>query len=723
MLFRHSVRAGLFVALLPVGAVAQTAPIRGFPADALAERSRLEQVLIDTPDAARLDRYLLAMTEEPHHAGGPGSKAVAEYALARFLEWGLDAKIEEFEAYMPLPVTREVEMVAPTRYRLRLEEMELEEDKDSGDRGQLPTYNAYSADGDVTGELVFVNYGMPEDYEQLEELGVDVRGKVVIAKYGRSWRGIKPKVAAEHGAIATLLYSDPRDDGFVVDDDYPTGPMRPEWGAQRGSVMDMPTYPGDPLTPGWGSRAGGEKMDVEDVTTIMKIPVLPISWGDALPLLKALGGPVAPNNDWKGGLPLTYHVGPGPARVRVHLEFDWKNRTLYNVVVRIPGTTDADQMVIHGNHHDAWVNGANDPTSGAVALMESVRSVSELMKTGWRPKRTMVFALWDGEEWGLLGSTEWAEHYRDQLDEQAAVYLNSDSYSRGWFGGGGSHTLTTFVGQLARDIPQPGGGTALEAVIARGLENASTARDSNRIRDREYSISPLGSGSDYTVFIDHLTLPSLNIGFGGAQRAGVYHSIYDSYDFFTRFYDPGFEFGRSQATAFGLAMTRLADAPLLPFSFTDAAGVYRIYADEVDSLARREISGARVEMGPVNSAIDRLEEAGRAFDVAFDRTIAQGSSWLEGHQGALKDINQQIYLTERDLRSNKGLPRREWFRHTIYAPGFYTGYGVKTMPGIREAAEQGDGEEAQAEAVIVAAAIDRMAERVEGIVRALNGLQ
>ncbi len=714
-----------FATAAPISLSAQAAPIRGFPADALDERVRLETILRATPDTALLRQYMLVMTEEPHHAGSPGSRAVAEFALSKFRDWGLDAEIEEFEALMPMPVSRHVELLSPERYVLRLEEPELPEDKDSGDDNQLPTYNAYSADGDVTGELVFVNYGIPEDYAKLDSMGVDVRGKIVIAKYGRSWRGIKPKVAAEHGAIACILYSDPEDDGYYVGDVYPTGPMRPEMGAQRGSVMDMPTYPGDPLTPGWGAVKGGRKLDRSEAVTLMTIPVLPISYGDALPLLRALGGDIVPDDDWKGALPITYHVGPGPARVRVQLAFDWQVRTLYNVVVRIPGTTDADQMIIHGNHHDAWVNGAGDPISGAVALMESVRAFSRLLETGWRPHRTIVFALWDGEEWGLLGSTEWAEHHRDVLDEQAVVYFNSDSNSRGWFGGSGSHTLETFVREVARDIRDPRTGkSALGALTERALENAATAEDSTRAVERKFTIGALGSGSDYTVFIDHLTIASVSLGHGGAQATGVYHSVYDSYDFYTRFSDSTFAYGKAQAGAFGTAVLRMADAPVLPFSFSDAAATYRGYVDELKKLALEELGAGKLDLTQVESAVERLEAAGAAFDTSLEHVMSQGTRWLERHAKELQPINRDIYSSERDLATPRGLPRRDWYRHSIYAPGFYTGYGVKTMPGIREAIEKGAEalEEAIQETAIVAAAVDRMAQRVEKIVRALNAM-
>jgi N-acetylated-alpha-linked acidic dipeptidase len=696
------------------------APVHGFPTDALSGLARLEAVIRNTPDTARLRQYHLVMTEVPHHAGSAGSKAVAEYALARFREMGLDARIEELQALMPFPVERQVELLEPERYAAQLKEPVVEGDKDSGDRDQLPTFNAYSADGDVTGELVFINYGIPEDYERLAKLGVDVKGKIVIAKYGRSWRGIKPKVAAEHGAIACLIYSDPADDGYFVDDVYPKGPMRPEQGVQRGSVMDMPLYPGDPLSPGWGNVRGGRMLDRGDAKTLMTIPVLPLSYGDALPLLKAIGGPVAPD-DWKGRLPTTYHVGPGPARVRVALRFDWQVRPLYNVIARRPGTVFPSQWIVQGSHHDAWVNGAQDPTSSAVTTMETARAFAELVKTGWRPQRTLIFALWDGEEWGLLGSTEWVEAHAEELRSNAIAYLNTDSYSKGWLGADGSHSLQSFLLEVARDARDPKtGASALDASTAEGLKRARTARDSLRARQPE--IGALGSGSDYTAFIDHLGIASFNMGFGGDANAGVYHSIYDSYDFFNRFLDPGYLYGKAQAEAVGLALLRLAEAPVLPFRFTDAADTYARYAAEIDSLADRTLGAGVLDLTAVQSAVQALGEAGRVFDAAVEQAMSQGASALAAKRRLLGGVNQDIYLAERDLAHAAGLPRREWFRHTIYAPGYYTGYGVKTMPGIREAVELRNAAEAQAQAGHVAAAINRMATRVRRAVAALSAL-
>ncbi|MFI5279338.1 MAG: transferrin receptor-like dimerization domain-containing protein [Gemmatimonadales bacterium] len=710
------------LALLLASSLGAQQPIRGFPADALSQRGQLEATIRATPDTARLRRYLAFMSRLPHHAGSDRGRIVAEYALGQFREMGLEARIDTFQALMPTPVMRRVEMIAPTRFALQLREPVISQDSNSGDRGQLPTFNAYSPDGDVTGELVYVNYGIPADYDELARLGVDVRGKIVIARYGQSWRGIKPKVAAEHGAIGCLIYSDPRDDGYFADDVYPNGPMRPEQGVQRGSVMDMPTYPGDPLTPGWGNRPGARMLPRDSATTIEKIPVLPISYGDALPLLRALGGRMVPLDTWKGALPIPYHVGPGPTRVHMALRFDWQVRPLYDVVVRIPGESDADQWVIYGNHHDAWVNGAHDPLSGAIALMETARSFAELRKTGWHPRRTIVLALWDGEEWGLLGSTEWAETNADALSTNAVAYFNSDTNSKGTLGGSGSHTLESFFREVARDSRDPATGhDELTAVQDRALERARSAQDSSRARRAPWRLGALGSGSDYTAFIDHLGIASADIRHGGAQEAGIYHSIYDSYQFYTRFYDDGFKYAAAESGVMGTAILRLADAPVLPFSFSDAAATQMRYVAEIDSLARRTLRDT-LDLAAVRGAVQALASAGARYDSALAAATSRGSAWLDAHRTQLGAINRDVYLSERDLMSEHGLPRRPWYRHAIYAPGFYTGYGVKTMPGIREAVEQKNVAEAREQALDVAAAVNRMAARADRAARALSTL-
>jgi len=718
-------RPFLLALLLPTALAAQQ-PVRGYPADALPLLARRESVMRDTPDSARLRADLAYMSAEPHNAGSDASRRIAEWALAQFRSYGLEARIDTFQALMPMPRVRSLELIAPTTYVARLAEPAIPEDSDSHDAGQLPTFNAYSADGDVIADLVYVNYGVPADYDALARLGVDVRGKIVIARYGGSWRGIKPKVAAEHGAIGCIIYSDPRDDGYYVNDVYPTGPMRPPFGTQRGSVMDMPVYPGDPLTPGWGNRPGARMLPRDSAVTLMTIPVLPIGYGDALPLLRALGGPVVPTDAWKGALPITYHVGPGPARVHLVLGFDWQVRPLYDVIATIPGASAPDQWVLYGNHHDAWVNGAEDPLSGSVTVLEAARSFATLLHTGWRPQRTIKLALWDGEEWGLLGSTEWAETNADALRTNAVAYFNSDTNEKGRFSASGSHTLETFMREVARDTPDPNGApNALAAITAFDLSHAATAQDSARARARPFRLGALGSGSDYTVFIDHLGIATVNLEHGGGIETGIYHSIYDSFTFYTRFLDPTFAFERAQAGAMGTAVLRMADAPVLPFSFSDAAATYRRYVTDLDSLAGHDLGPGALDLAAVHAAVDSLAAAGARFDSAMARATARGAAWLQApaRQHALAAINGDIYRSERDLTDPAGLPGRPWFEHTIYAPGLYTGYGVKTMPGIREAVEQRNAAQAQAEAAAVAAAIGRTAARADGAARALTTLR
>jgi len=516
--------------------------IRGFSqADARTEHD-WEAKMRAIPKPENLREYMKHLSAEPHHVGSAYDKQNAEYIRDKFKSWGIDAKLEEFEVLFPTPTERVLEMTEPTRYRAVLKEPVLSEDPDSGDANQLPTYNAYSIDGDVTGQLVYANYGVPADYDELAKLGVDVKGKIVITRYGGSWRGIKPKVAAEHGAVGCLIYSDPKDDGYYQGDVFPKGPYRPEQGVQRGSVMDMPIHPGDPLTPGWGAVKGAKRLRREEAEVITKIPVLPISYGDALPMLREMTGPVAPES-WRGALPITYHVGSGPARVHLKVSFDWSIKTLYDVVARIEGSTYPDEWVIFGNHHDGWVNGADDPTSGQVALMETGRSLGELLKQGWRPKRTLILCAWDGEEEGLLGSTEWVETHADELKQKAVAYLNSDSTSKGRLNVGGSHSLERFINEVARDVQQPGGNKSVwDAMKERRVDQARTDEDKKELNERaDLRIGALGSGSDYTPFLQHLGIAAMNTGFGGDGGGGVYHSIYDSFAWYTRFGDPTFE--------------------------------------------------------------------------------------------------------------------------------------------------------------------------------------
>ena len=695
---------------------AQSKAIRGFPDDAIAAQRQREEQFRKVPDSARLREYMEAMAGDSHVAGQPSSKRVADYALAKFKSFGLDAKLEEFEAMMPWPLETRVELVAPEKYELKIKEPVLPEDPDSGD--QTPLYNAYSADGDVTGEVVYVNYGMPADFERLKEMGISVKGKIVLARYGAGWRGIKPKVAHENGAIGCLIYSDPRDDGFFQGDVYPGGPYRPEYGAQRGSVMDMPIHPGDPLTPGWGSEAGGRKNKREDAPTILKIPVLPIGYGDALPILKQLKGPVAPEA-WRGALPVTYHVGPGPAQLHMKLSFEWKNRPLYNVVARIPGATRPDEWIVYGNHHDAWVMGADDPISGASSLMETARGLGELLKTGWRPSRTIILALWDGEEWGLLGSTEWAEKHKAELQQKAVAYINTDGTGKGWLNAGGSHGLQQFLGEVTKDVMDPRTGKPIfEEARRRAVLGHPEADRAEAEKDPSFRIAPLGSGSDYTPFLQHLTLSALNVGFGGESPGGVYHSAYDTVKWYQTHSDTDYSYGRTLSQITGTLILRLSEAPVLPFQFTDTADTLMRYVVELEKLAVSK-KDSKVDMTPVRNAVEALRQAGQAYEKAYAALPKASTARLLGRK-ELQQLNRLLLTSEQRLGNTEGLPRREWFKHQMYAPGFYTGYGVKTMPQIREGLEEGRFTEAQGGVRTVSAAVNALAAQVNDAARALE---
>jgi N-acetylated-alpha-linked acidic dipeptidase len=667
---------------------------RGYSEQAARSQWELEQRLRSVPSPDLLREYMKHLSAEPHHIGSAYGKQNAEYIMNKFLEWGFKAQLEEFDVLFPTPKERHLEMLEPVKYKAELKEPALAEDPDSSDVNQLPTYNAYSADGDVTGQLVYVNYGVPADYEELRKLGVDVKGKIVIARYGASWRGIKPKVAYEHGAVGCLIYSDPRDDGFFQGDVYPEGAFRPEHGVQRGSVMDMPIHPGDPLTPGWGAVKSARRLPRNEAEVIMKIPVLPISYGDALPLLKALRGPVAPAS-WRGALPITYHVGPGPSRVNLKLSFDWSLHTLYNVIARIEGAEYPDEWIVYGNHHDAWVNGAADPISGMVTVMEVGRALGELMKSGWRPKRTIILCGWDGEEPALLGSTEWVEAHADELKQKAVVYLNSDSNGKGWLNVGGSHSLERLINEVARDVEDPKSKRPLVEVLReRRSSRSATDEDKEELTKRaDLRISALGSGSDYTPFIQHLGIASLNSSFGGEGGGGVYHSIYDSFAWYTKFSDGTFEYGRALSQFNGTVVLRLANAEVLPFEFTNLAETVGRYINELEKLSQSSGAPKSVNLSPMKSAHKSLLESARRYESALVKATSTGllrnnPTKAPEQLKNTKMLNELLYKSERKLTDDGGLPRRPWFKHQIYAPGFYTGYGVKTIPGVREALEQ-----------------------------------
>ncbi len=699
------------------------------------------------PNEAKFDALLSAqnigatikeLSAKTHFVSSAGSKEVAENILAKFKSYGWDAQMETYTVLFPSPKVRLLEMTGPKKYTALLKEPGFKEDGTSSQPDHLPSYNAWSADGDVSGELVFVNFGLPEDYETLESLGIDVKGKIVIARYGRSWRGIKPKIAQEHGAIGCIIYSDPKEDGYYQGDVYPKGSFKNEFGVQRGSIMDMVIYPGDPLTPGAGAIGNTKRLDRKDATNLLKIPVLPISYHDAQPLLATLGGPVAPEA-WRGALPITYHIGPGSTKVRLKVESDWKMVPAYNVIAKIKGSQYPDQWVIRGNHHDAWVHGANDPVSGVASMMEEARVIGEMVKNGYRPKRTLVFAAWDAEEPGLIGSTEWVENHKEELKQKAVIYINTDANGRGFLGAGGSHGLEALVDEIAKDVKDPQTNVSIyDRLKARQVSTAGSdkARKDNMAK-KTMTIGALGSGSDYSAFLQHAGIPSLNIGFGGEDEGGSYHTIYDSYDHYSRFGDPGFKYGVALAQTIGRAVLRMADADVLPFNFKNLHKTVSTYVTELQTLTdqMREatlvqnevIKGNNyklaadpndffkepvvkeevpyIDFSPLQNALRLLElsATGLAENIA---KLPAGSD-----QSAL---NKKLYQAEQVLLTDTGLPRRGWYKHTLYAPGFYTGYGVKTIPGVREAIEQRDWKEAEEQISVVAGRILRLAEHLNG---------
>ncbi len=719
--------------------------LRGFTAAHSTAEVQWEQKFRAIPDTARLRENMRRLSARPHHVGSPYDKDNAEWLLAQLKSYGLDAKIEQFEALFPTPKSRKLELLGITKFTARLEEPTLAVDPTSGQKNeQLPTYNAYSKDGDVTAPLVYVNYGAPSDYEQLDAMGVSVKGAIVIARYGETWRGIKPKVAAEHGAVGCIIYSDPKDDGYARGDSFPDGPMRPAEGAQRGSVMDMPIYPGDPQTPGVGAVPGVKLIPLDQVQTITKIPVLPISYADAEPFLKSLEGQTVPDN-WRGDLPFTYKTGPSKAMAHLAVAFNWDRKPLYDVVATIPGATYPDQWVIRGNHHDAWVNGAEDPISGASPELEEARAFGELLKQGWKPARTIIYCFWDGEEPALLGSTEWAEFHADELKKHAVAYFNSDGNGRGFFHAGGSHSLENFINSVAKDIDDPETTMSVwkRARLAARLRGTPETRTEAKSRS-DSRISALGSGSDYTVFIDHLGVASVNLGYGGEDEGGgQYHSVYDDFYYYTHFQDTEFLYGRALAQTAGTMMMRMADADILPYQFTDQADTIHTYVTEVKKLAdtmRTQIKDRNADLadGVYKAAADPKKTSVpppidvvppyfnfAPLDQASDDLTAAAADYEKAFTAhadtADPKVNAILLESEHALTDPAGLPNRPWFENMVYAPGFFTGYGVKTLPAVREAIEQKQWSVVDPQIVRTAAANEREVDKLKAATNALNG--
>ena len=715
------------------------AQLLGYTAQTSASEREWEKKFQDGIVAANIRENNRRLSARPHHVGSPYDKDNAEWMLARFKEWGFDAHIETFDVLFPTPKERLLELIEPTQFRAKLQEPVLAADPTSNQTSeQLPTYNAYSIDGDVTAPLVYVNYGNREDYEQLDRLGVSVKGAIVIARYGEGWRGIKPKVAGEHGAIGCIIYSDPRGDGYFHGEDYPEGGWRPREGVQRGSVMDT-DYPGDPLTPGVGALPGAKRLAIKDAKTITKIPVLPISYADALPFLSALHGPIAPET-WRGALPITYHIGPGPARVHLKVSSNWDIKPVNDVIATLRGSATPDQWVIRGNHHDAWVNGADDPIAGMSPELEEARMLGELRKQGWSPKRTIIYCAWDGEEPGLLGSTEWVETHLDELRKHAVAYINSDSNGRGFLSAGGTQDLQAVISAVARDINDPEKNISVwERAHLRAILRAKDAEERGQIRKRsDLRVNELGDGSDYTAFQDHAGISSLNLGFGGEDEGTQYHSIYDDFYWYTHFADTDFAYGRALAQTAGTTLMRIAGADLLPYEYTSQADAIAKYETDLEKLLKdkqEELTERTLELqegvfsatadphqtsvqppaetvppymnfAPMKNSIELLKKSAEHYSKALAK-FKSGSATIS--QQSLDKVNADLLGISRLFLNEKGLPERPWFKNQIYAPGAYTGYGAKPVAAVREYMDEKKWQQADAQIPMVAQVIENIA--------------
>jgi N-acetylated-alpha-linked acidic dipeptidase len=732
--------AALAFALVSVPVAAQ----QGGPSQALEKNF---DAMINSADQMS---WLEQMSSAPNHVGSPHDKANADMQLALFKQWGWDAHIERFDVLYPTPISTALELVTPERVQLGGQEPPIAEDPTSSRTADaLPPYVAYQGDGDVTAPVVYANYGMPDDYDALEQRGISVKGKIVLARYGGGWRGLKPKLAQEHGAIGCLIYSDPADDSFAEADVYPKGGGRPEGGVQRGSVADMPTYPGDPLTPGVGATANAKRLTRAQAVTILKIPTLPISYRDATKILSSLQGPLVTGKQ-RGGLGFAYHWG-GTDAVQVHLavKSDWSLKPVYDVIATLHGSTRPDEWIVRGNHHDGWVFGASDPLSGQAALMSEAKALGQLYRQGWRPARTIVYASWDGEEPGLLGSTEWAEAHADELKRKALIYINTDSNGRGFLGASGSHELQHFVNQAANDVLDPRtkvpaaqrGRAAIltEAYVDKDAVHADQYEAAKNGGD--FPLGALGSGSDYTAFLQHLGIASLNLGFGGEDESnGSYHSIYDSYYHVTHFDDPGLTYGAALSKLVGRVVMRAADAPRVPARYGDFASAVSRYLADIKKLAadqrekdrtladlRREgdftlaasprdpIVAPRdqgitplVDMLPLENAVDHLKRAASAADATLGREENLPAATQAQINASLSQIDQL-------LLDPAGLPGRPWFKNLVYAPGTLTGYGAKTLPGVREAIEQRRWDDARTYVVRTAKVLEDYANRLDAV--------
>ena len=683
----------LYFSIVAFPVSAQTSSnLRGFTSTNSISQKKYEEAFkqLTSPETCRQE--LRRLTEEPHLAGTENSYKIAQYLHSRYQEYGLDAQIYEYEVYLPYPIEVRVEMIAPTHYLAVGKEDSWAWDKDSYETNIVAGYNAYSPDGDVTADLVYVNRGLPDDYRKLSEMGISVESKIAIARYGGSYRGVKAKIAGEQGAVGLIIYSDPVDDGYMKGDVYPRGPWRSADAIQRGTVKYIFQYAGDPLTPGWASTKDARRLPISEATDLPQIPIVPLAYRDAEPLLKMLAGPNVPKG-WQGGLPFAYHVGPGPAKVRLKVRSEHKNRPIYNVIAKLKGVESPDQWVILGNHHDAWVYGAADPGSGTASLLEVARCLGQLAKEGYSPKRTIVFASWDAEEFGIIGSAEWAEDLKAELQQKAVAYLNVDIAATGTeFYASAVPSLKPLVREVTQAVMDP--------QTHQTIYEAWREHQENHIP----RVGNLGSGSDHSPFIGHLGIPSISMGFHGPY--GVYHAMQDTFYWMEHFGDPTFRYQVAMSQIWGIMALRLADADILPFD-------YAAYADELLSYLKA-LQNENKHSTITKDSPERLRALLREWEkIAVEVHHNLTHRLQSGEIVETATINRSLQGLEQLLTSESGLSLRPWFKHLAYAPGLYSGYAATLFPGIQDALEMNDEKQVSIE-------VDRLAEAFQQIIEALE---
>ncbi|HXM60400.1 MAG TPA: M28 family metallopeptidase [Terriglobales bacterium] len=710
--------SSLFCSLLVLG-LPQTQPAQGAPKssatifgfrDAAVETEQ-ESRFLAVPDPKLAEQHLHVLTQAPHVAGSPEDKATADYVAQKFREAGLDTETVEYRVWMNYPKEISVDVSAPADVHMHGPTPEhVEGDSYADDPRVITPFNAMSPSGDAEAEVVYANYGTPEDFKKLEQLKVDVRGKIVLVRYGQNFRGVKAFLAQERGAAGIIIYSDPADDGWRRGDKYPNGPWRPDTGVQRGSIGYMFEFPGDPTTPGIASVPSlpdAKRTAPEQSAQLPKILSTPLSYGDAWPILEHLGGPDSPR-EWQGALPFTYHLGPGPVKVKMHLKQDYQFRTIWDVIGRVRGSENPDEWVVAGNHRDAWVFGAVDPNSGTAAMLEAVHGLGELLKSGWRPKRTIILGSWDGEEEGLIGSTEWGEQHDSEL-ANAVAYFNMDvGVSGPKFGAASVPSLKQFLRDVTKVVPSPKGGTVYENWQKTNQTEAANPPETTTTNYRppaaqskaDVPVGDLGSGSDYTVFLQHLGVPSTDVSSTGSY--GVYHSAFDNFNWFKKFGDPDFVYEQQMARIFGVSIIRMADADVLPYDYEEYAKEIVSYIDSARKKAQAEFVGQRLNFTEVEQAAHHFEQA------AAKILVRQQNSPRDADK-----LNRALRDAERALLMPEGLPNRPWFRHAIYAPGQYTGYAAVVIPGINEAIDKHDLAQTRQQITALAAALNRAAKVLE----------